>query len=104
MTTGRVRIMLFCKVPDGGSESEVEEAYHLISKTLAGTPGLLGNELLRSLIEDGAFAVMSEWESFDAFHHWDEGPAHKDQTAPLRPYQDPARPRPWEMYTVQAAY
>lgn len=104
MSAGRVRIMLFCRVPADGAASAVEEAYHLISKTLAGTPGLLGNELLHSMIEDDAFAVMSEWETFDAFHHWDEGPDHKDQTAPLRPFQDPSRPRPWEMYAVEAAY
>ncbi|MEV7027553.1 antibiotic biosynthesis monooxygenase, partial [Kitasatospora sp. NPDC093558] len=89
--TGRVRIVLFCQVPSGEPESVIEEAYHRISGDLAGTPGLLGNELLRSLIDDGAFAVMSEWESAEAFKHWDEGPDHKGQTSPLRPYQDPAR-------------
>ncbi|GAA3029856.1 antibiotic biosynthesis monooxygenase family protein [Streptomyces glomeratus] len=98
----RIRILLFCRAPAEGPEV-IERAYHEISKTLADTPGLLGNELLHSLIEDDAFAVMSEWESLEAFHAWDEGPDHKDQTAGLRPYQDRTR-RPWDMYAVRASY
>ncbi|MFD9908745.1 antibiotic biosynthesis monooxygenase family protein [Streptomyces sp. NPDC059063] len=98
----RIRILLYCRAPAEGP-TPVEDAYHEISKTLYGTPGLLGNELLHSLIEDDAFVVMSEWESVEAFRSWDEGPDHKDQTAGLRPYQDTTR-RPWDMYAVRASY
>lgn len=103
---GRVRVLLYLRAePDGdGDSSGVTDAYHRISKDLAGTPGLVGNELLRELSDPGAFAVLSEWESVSAFQTWESGSAHRGTTSPLRPYQDRRRPSPFALYRVDAAY
>ncbi|WP_406861078.1 antibiotic biosynthesis monooxygenase [Streptomyces sp. HUAS MG47] len=100
---GRVRIMLHLR-PAPGEAGAVEKAYHRISEDLAGTPGLLGNELLRELTDDGAYAVLSEWESMAAFREWEAGSAHRGTTSPLRPYQDTERPSPFALFEVRAAY
>ncbi|MFE9457578.1 antibiotic biosynthesis monooxygenase family protein [Streptomyces californicus] len=103
---GRVRIMLHLRPSPAGPEAVagVTEAYHRISKDLAGTPGLLGNELLRILTDEGAYAVLSEWESMAAFRDWETGSAHRGTTSPLRPYQDTERPSPFALFEVVAAY
>ncbi|MFF0431982.1 antibiotic biosynthesis monooxygenase family protein [Streptomyces sp. NPDC004327] len=100
---GRVRVMLHLR-PSPAETEAVAEAYHTISKDLAGTPGLLGNELLRTLGDEGAFAVLSEWESMAAFRDWEAGSAHRGTTSPLRPYQDTERPSPFALFEVLAAY
>jgi heme-degrading monooxygenase HmoA len=98
---GRVRVLIFAVADAEG----VERAYHEISTALRGTPGLLGNELLREFgPAAGTFAVMSEWASREAFHDWEQGREHRDVTAPLRPYQDTSRDRPFGLYEVVARY
>lgn len=101
--TQRVRILLYHRVPPAGIGA-IEKAYREISEELAGTPGLLGNELLRSLIDPDVFVVLSEWQSIEAFNSWDKGPDHKGQTSPLRPYQDRTREKPWEILAVTDSY
>jgi heme-degrading monooxygenase HmoA len=101
--TGRVRVLVYAVAPESG-DAAVEEAYHRISRELRGTPGLLGNELLRSLRDPRGFVVMSSWESLDAFGAWEAGSAHRSATAPLRPLQDGARPVRFDLYEVRAAY
>jgi len=97
----RVRVILYAVAPDDDPEG-VRRAYDTISTRLRGTPGLLGNELLRDAHAPGRFAVLSEWESLTAFRAWEDGSEHREATAPLRPHQDPAlRPRVFE---VVAAY
>ncbi|MEU8530271.1 MULTISPECIES: antibiotic biosynthesis monooxygenase family protein [Streptomyces] len=100
---GRVRILLHLRAAEG-EVAAVEEAYHRISKDLAGTPGLLGNELLRQITDAGAYAVLSEWESMAAFRDWEAGAAHRGTTSPLRPFQDGERPSPFALFEVTAAY
>ncbi|MEU6079081.1 antibiotic biosynthesis monooxygenase [Streptomyces sp. NPDC047108] len=100
---GRVRVMLYLRAAEADVPA-VEEAYHRISKDLAGTPGLLGNELLREVTDPGAFAVLSEWESFAAFQTWESGSAHRGTTSPLRQYQDGERPSPFALFEVAAEY
>lgn len=84
---GEVRVLLYLKAPDGDPDA-VSTAYGKINAQLAGTPGLIGSELLRSTLEDGGFAVLSRWTDLDAFRDWEQGPAHRKETSPLRPYQD----------------
>jgi heme-degrading monooxygenase HmoA len=97
---GTVRVLIFAVADDG-----VERAYREISTALRGTPGLLGNELLREFgPAAGTFAVMSEWTSREAFQNWEQSRAHRDVTAPLRPYQDTSRGRPFALYEVVARY
>ncbi len=80
-------MLVFSIAPDD-EPGAVESAYHRICHDLVGTPGLLGNELLRRVDDGRRFAVMSEWESLSAFREWEAGPAHRAATAPLRPYHD----------------
>ncbi|ELP64505.1 antibiotic biosynthesis monooxygenase family protein [Streptomyces turgidiscabies] len=100
---GRVRILLHLRAT-AEQVSEIEEGYHRISKDLAGTPGLLGNELLRDVADPGAYAVLSEWESMAAFRDWEVGAGHRGTTSPLRPYQDTGRPSPFALFEVEAGY
>ncbi len=97
-------MLIYALAPDTDPDG-VEKAYHQISAALAGVPGLLGNELMREVGQDGAaFVVMSEWESMSAFQRWEQGADHRRTTAPLRPYQDSRRGRPFALYEVTAQY
>ncbi|AWK08777.1 antibiotic biosynthesis monooxygenase [Streptomyces spongiicola] len=100
---GRVRVLLYLRASQQDVPA-VEEAYHRISRDLAGTPGLLGNELLREVTDRGAYAVLSEWESMAAFRGWEAGSAHRGTTSPLRPYQDSERRSPFALFEVGAEY
>ncbi|WP_283133417.1 antibiotic biosynthesis monooxygenase family protein [Rhizohabitans arisaemae] len=100
---GRVRVLVYVAAP-GDDPGAVERAYHQVSGALAGTPGLLGNVLLRDEGDKSRFIVMSEWESAEAFQTWERGAAHKGTTAPLRPYQDVGRSPVFGIYQVTAAY
>lgn len=98
-----VRVVVWYRAPSGDTAA-VESAYHDVSRTLEGTPGLLSNELLRSATDKASFAVMSHWESGEAFDTWERGPTHQASTAPLVPYLDHAPDRRFELYEVTAAY
>lgn len=98
-----LRVLVYAAAPESDPDA-VSAAYHRISEALRGTPGLLGNELLRSTLDDGAYLVMSAWESREAFERWERGPGHRDSTAPLRPFQDSSRGRPFGIYEVVATY
>ncbi|WP_045875290.1 antibiotic biosynthesis monooxygenase family protein [Pseudofrankia sp. DC12] len=97
----RVRVMIWAVAPAGGPAA-VEAAYHEISAQLVGTPGLLGNQLMRAARDPGRFVVVSEWASMADFAAWEQGASHKPATSPLRPLQDPDR-RP-VIYEEVAAY
>jgi heme-degrading monooxygenase HmoA len=99
-----VRVLVFHRAPADEGPAGIEKAYHVISEALNGTPGLLGNELLRSPIDPDAFLVMSRWKNLDAFKVWEEGADHRGTTSPLRAYQDRTRERHWELYSVVASY
>lgn len=100
---GKVRVLVFVSSPEA-SGAEVEDAYHQVSRDLLGVPGLVGNQLMRSLHDLRQFVVMSEWEDLAAFSSWEQGSRHKDVTAPLRPLQDPERKPPFAIYNVTAEY
>jgi heme-degrading monooxygenase HmoA len=99
--SGEVRVLLFHRAENAEA---IEAAYHEASARLAGVPGLTGNELLRSVPDSAEFVVVSSWRDFAAFQEWERGEAHKDQTAPLRPYRDVASGRPFGVYNVLASY
>ena len=103
MSGERARVLLFAVAP-GDRPDAVAAAYHAISTELAGTPGLIGNELLQSTADPREFVVMSEWETLAAFRHWESGAAHRTATSPLRPYQSQRPGGPFAIYTVSAAY
>jgi heme-degrading monooxygenase HmoA len=83
---GRARVMLFVQAP-AEEQAAVEEAYHRVSDSLRGTPGLLHNELLHSSSQPSSYVVLSEWESMESFKVWEHGPVHRGSTPdPLRRY------------------
>jgi heme-degrading monooxygenase HmoA len=98
---GEVRVLVYHATEDVDG---IERAYHEVSKVLAGVPGMLGNELLRSAPDPTSFVVVSRWADLAAFNEWEQGPAHKDSTAPLRPFRDTRLARPFGIYAVEASY
>ncbi|MEW2608853.1 antibiotic biosynthesis monooxygenase family protein [Streptomyces sp. NPDC047880] len=101
MTGGAVEVVLYHVSDD---PDRVLPAYHEASRRMAGTAGLLGNKLLHALGDPRSYVVVSRWSDWEAFTAWESGPAHKDQTAPLRPLRDTGRDRPFEIYRELAAY
>jgi heme-degrading monooxygenase HmoA len=99
--TGGLRVLLYHATDDVAG---IEAAYHEASANLAGVPGMLGNELLRSVPDPRGFVVVSSWRDMAAFQEWETGSAHKGQTAPLRPYRDTTLARPFAVYQVTANY
>ena len=83
---------------------DVLAAYHEASRRMAGTPGLLGNQLMTELGRPDSYVVVSHWDSWESFEKWETGEQHKDQTAPLREFRDTHRARPFEIYKVLAHY
>jgi len=96
-----VRVLVYHATEDVAG---VHRAYHQVSGVLGGVPGMLGNELLRSEPDPTGFVVVSRWADLAAFHQWEQGPAHRDSTAPLRPYRDTRLARPFGIYHVEASY
>jgi heme-degrading monooxygenase HmoA len=87
-----------------GEGARLTEIYHEVSRALAGAPGLLGNELLRSNADPDRYVIMSEWTSLAAFQAWDATPDHQ-LTAPLREYRATnGHGRPFEMFDVVGRY
>ncbi|HKR49500.1 MAG TPA: antibiotic biosynthesis monooxygenase [Pseudonocardiaceae bacterium] len=97
----QLRVLLYHTTDDLAG---IEAAYHLASKHLMEVPGLLNNELLRSVHDPSGFVVASSWRSLEAFREWEGGPEHRDQTAPLRPFRDTTLNRPFGIYQVTATY
>lgn len=100
---GGSRVLIWYVAPDD-DPGAVERAYRRISTDLAGTPGLLGNELLRRADDPSHVMVMSEWESLAHFRAWETGAAHKGTTSPLRPYADLDRGRYAEIYEIAEVF
>ena len=99
--SGEVRVLVYYAAAE---YSAIDEAYHQVSMRMASVPGMLGNELLRSLPDPTGFVVVSKWTSIEAFQHWEQGPDHRDVTAPLRPLRDPRMTTPFAIYQVTASY
>lgn len=79
------RVMVFAQIcPD--DRRAFEEAYAKVSATVAGTPGHVRDELLRSEDDLGAYVLLSEWESREAFLDWEDAPIHRQATTPMRPF------------------
>lgn len=100
----RARVIVYYQTPDGTAET-VQRAYHTASSALRGTPGLISNELLHDVGRGDRYAVLSEWDSLDAFRAWEQGPDHRGRTSPLRSFQDRGDDRGhYAVYEVAAQY
>jgi heme-degrading monooxygenase HmoA len=77
--------MVFARIgPD--DRPAFEKAFASVSAAVRGTPGHLRDELLRSEDDPGAYVLLSEWESREAFLAWEDAPVHREATTPMRPY------------------
>jgi heme-degrading monooxygenase HmoA len=94
-------VLLFVAAPEPDA---VCDAYHDISRGLAGTPGLVRNALLELVDAGQRFVVLSEWASLEAFRAWEAGTDHRRLTAPLRPYHDRSMSGGYGVYRVTAEY
>lgn len=103
MSGGEARVLIYASAPDS-DPAAVERAYHEISAGLDGTPGLLGNELLRDTADRTRFVVLSRWGDLAAFQAWESGPDHRGSTSPLRRYQKRDDPAVFGIYEVVASY
>jgi heme-degrading monooxygenase HmoA len=100
--TGEVKVLVFYKTAE--DPAAVHSAYHEVSKRMQGVPGLIGNELLGSVLDSTGFVVLSRWTDVRAFRAWEQGVEHNDTTAPLRPYRDPRSNATFGIYQVLADY
>ncbi|MGH8907112.1 MAG: antibiotic biosynthesis monooxygenase family protein [Egibacteraceae bacterium] len=97
--TGRVRVLVYYAAPSEDTGA-VLDAYQRVNDGMRGTSGLLSSQLLRSTLDPGEFAVLSEWTSLCEFRTWEEGTRHKGQTSGLRPYRDDRSGRGYGIYEV----
>jgi heme oxygenase (mycobilin-producing) len=79
------RVMVFATIAPVDRPA-FEAAFASVSRTVRGTPGHLRDELLRCDDEPGAYVLLSEWESREAFLAWEDAPVHREATTPMRPY------------------
>jgi heme-degrading monooxygenase HmoA len=77
--------MVFARV-ETDDRPAFEEAFAAVSRTVRGTPGHITDELLRSEDNPGAYILLSEWESREAFLAWENAPVHREATTPMRPF------------------
>jgi heme-degrading monooxygenase HmoA len=99
--TGQVQVVVYHLADD---PEAVLAAYHQSSARMAGTPGLLANELQQGVADERSFAVVSRWAGWADFASWEASAGHRDQTAPLRAFRDHTRQRPFEVFRVTARY
>lgn len=85
------RVMVFAKI-DRDDEEAFEAAYAQVTSTVKGTPGHIGDELLRRNEppdpedEPRSYVLLSEWESRQAFLAWEDAPVHTEKRNPMTPY------------------
>jgi heme-degrading monooxygenase HmoA len=101
VVSGEIRVLVHHHAED---PKAVRRAYDEVSSSLAGVPGMLGNELLESVAGRPGFVVLSRWRDLQDFLAWEQGPGHRDSTAPLRPFQDRDVDVPYAVYHVRARY
>lgn len=82
----RIRVMVHGKLNRVNDQDAFESAFTTVSNSVLGTPGHVRDELLRDSTEPGAYILMSEWLSREAFLTWETSPIHMQKTLPLRPY------------------
>jgi heme oxygenase (mycobilin-producing) len=69
-----------------GSSAEFEAAFEEVRAKVSGTPGHLGEQLLRHHGEADRYTLMGHWESAEKFLAWEDAPIHRQTTVPLRPF------------------
>lgn len=98
------RILVFYRSP-ADDPTAVERVYHQVSGHMAGTEGMLGNQLMKDITDPGSYVIASDWVDMAAFSVWDKSVDHR-RTTPLDPYQDsdPSRRKHFGIFEVVARY
>ena len=65
-----------------GEEEAFERAYEIVTRRLAGTPGLIREELLREP-DTNRYHIFAEWATEQDFINWVDDPSHAEQSGPL---------------------
>ena len=71
---------------DPAEGERFEAAFAEVAAQVGKMPGMTANLLLRSVETPGAYIVVSEWESREAFLAWEEEPSHREVTKPLQAF------------------
>ncbi|MGC5626680.1 antibiotic biosynthesis monooxygenase family protein [Georgenia sp. Z1344] len=53
-----------------GAEAEIEQRFAARKKAVDASPGFLGFELLRPVVGEGRYFVVTRWESRDDYEAW----------------------------------
>jgi heme oxygenase (mycobilin-producing) len=80
-----VRVLVHAKI-ERGNEAAFEAAFAEVARAVKGTPGHIGDELLRDTSEPGSYVLLALWESRELFLAWVDSPVHLEATTPIRPY------------------
>lgn len=80
-----VYVMVSARIRPGTGE-EFERAFDEVRSNVKGTPGHLGDQLLRHHDETDRYTLLGHWESAQRFLEWEDAPIHRETTVPLRPY------------------
>lgn len=69
-----------------GTADQFESAFAQVRAKVAGTPGHLGDQLLRAAETPDRYILLGHWESRERFLEWEDAPVHREMTTPLRPF------------------
>lgn len=98
---GRIRVLVYYRQP-AGATADVTRAYQTACQALAGTPGLLGHELLGQVDTDDRYVLLMLWRDLDDFLAWERDLRAGGHPSPLRRLQDRSRPGGhYELYQVR---
>ncbi|MFB4306662.1 antibiotic biosynthesis monooxygenase family protein [Actinomadura sp. GTD37] len=104
MSKSPVRVVVHYRDPRGPTGA-VTAAYEQAGRTLRGTPGLIGHELLAVQEGDGRYALMMAWRDLASYRDWERSLRAAGHPSPLRAYQDRTRPAGhYEVYEVHDAW
>ena len=95
-----VRMMLFSTI-DADKEREFEAAFAVVRERVATVPGHVREELMRQHDQPGAYVLISDWHSREAFMAWLRSAQHDVMTAEMRPYF--LRPSEMRFYQVRVS-
>lgn len=86
-TTWLSVLQFFVKETETGAyEKDVEEMYELAQKQ----PGYIWAHYGRSMV-DGRYFVISEWDSYEQMHAWEDEPRHQEVMEANDPRYEPGR-------------
>jgi len=80
-----VRVLVLTDITPGEEEA-FERAFADVAARMKGTPGHIGDELLRDVRAPGSYVLVGEWTNREDFQTWFDAPGHQETTTPMRRY------------------